>query len=89
MAVDDRSQSGGGTAAKAVHYEAAGGYLLSGLIIFGALGLVLDRWSGTNFLTPVGLVLGMLLGGYLVYVRIVREPDGPVPVSPGQQGDRR
>jgi F0F1-type ATP synthase assembly protein I len=57
-----------------VAYEAAGGYLLSGLLIFGGIGLLLDRWLGTTAMTPVGIVVGFLLGGWLVYLRVVRAP---------------
>jgi ATP synthase protein I len=45
------------------------GYLLAGLLVYGGLGLVLDRWLGTTYLTLVGLLLGGGLGIYLVHVR--------------------
>ena len=57
-----------------VAYEAAGGYLLSGLLLFGGLGVLLDRWLDTSVMTPVGIVVGFLLGGWLVYLRVVRVP---------------
>ena len=44
-------------------------YLLSGLILWGGAGLLLDRWLGTTFF----VLIGMLVGGggalYLVYIR--------------------
>lgn len=89
MAAQERSDSGIKPATKAVHYESAGAYIVSGLIIFGLLGLALDRWSGHTFWTPIGLVVGVLAGGYLVYVRIVREPGGSTPASSGHEGDGR
>jgi hypothetical protein len=49
-----------------------GGYILAGLIIFGGLGLWMDRSFGLSFLTPLGLVLGAVLGSYLVYLRVFR-----------------
>ncbi len=57
-----------------VGVEAAGGYILAGLLIFGGLGMWLDRWLDVTALTPLGIVVGCLLGGYLVYLRFVRAP---------------
>jgi hypothetical protein len=51
-----------------------GGYILSGLIVFGGLGMWLDHVLGLSVLTPLGLVLGAIAGGYLVYVKVVRVP---------------
>jgi ATP synthase protein I len=48
------------------------GYLLAGLLVYGGLGLLLDRWLGTEFFTLLGLVLGGGLGIYLVHVRYGR-----------------
>lgn len=44
-------------------------YLLTGLIVWGGGGWLLDRWLGTTYL----VLLGMLIGGgsslYLIYLR--------------------
>jgi F0F1-type ATP synthase assembly protein I len=45
------------------------GYLVSGLVVWAGLGALADHWLGTSFLLPIGLVLGMALGLYLVWVR--------------------
>ena len=45
------------------------GSLLSGLILFGGLGWLLDQWWGTRVMTPVGALLGMALGIYAVVMR--------------------
>lgn len=50
------------------------GYVPAGVLIWGGLGLLLDRWLDLSFLTPLGLVLGWVLGSYLTYVRVVRVP---------------
>lgn len=50
------------------------GYLPAGIVIWGGLGMLLDRWLGTEFLTPVGLVIGSVLAMYLVYLYFVRGP---------------
>ena len=49
------------------------GYLLSGLIFWGAVGYAADRWLGTSYLTLVGLLVGMGVAIYLVWLRFGRE----------------
>lgn len=44
-------------------------YLLSGPLLYGGAGLLLDRWLGTPFLLPVGIVVGMALSVYLIWFR--------------------
>jgi len=58
----------------AVGVEGAGGYILAGLLVFGGIGVWLDRTLDMAVMTPVGIVVGCLLGGYLVYLRVVRPP---------------
>lgn len=48
------------------------GYLLAGPLGFGALGWLLDLWLGTAFLLPVGVMLGMVLSMYTIWVRYGR-----------------
>ena len=36
--------------------------------------MALDRWLGLTAMTPIGIVVGGLLGGYLIYLRFVRTP---------------
>lgn len=47
-------------------------YLLAGPAGFGVLGWVLDRVLDTEFLLPVGVVLGMVLSMYVIWVRYGR-----------------
>lgn len=44
-------------------------YLLSGPLVYGGLGWLADRWLGTSFLLPGGLVAGMALSLYLIWFR--------------------
>jgi len=44
-------------------------YLLSGPLLYGGLGWLLDRWLGTSFLLPVGIIGGMVLSLYLIWFR--------------------
>ena len=54
-------------------------YLITGPLLYGGLGWLLDEWLGTQFLVAVGIVGGMMLSIYVVYVRYgTREPSpGP------------
>ncbi|MEU8802739.1 AtpZ/AtpI family protein, partial [Spirillospora sp. NPDC048819] len=47
-------------------------YLLSGMIIWGGVGWLLSEWTGQTWLTLVGVVLGVGLAIYLVYVKYGR-----------------
>ena len=44
-------------------------YLLSGMAVYGGAGWLLDRWLGTGFLLPVGLLGGAGAALYLIWVR--------------------
>ncbi|MFB9533726.1 AtpZ/AtpI family protein [Nonomuraea roseola] len=42
-------------------------YLLSGMVLYGGAGWLLDRWLDTSAFFPIGVVLGTVLAVYLVY----------------------
>lgn len=44
-------------------------YMLSGPLIYGGLGALLDHWLGTTWLVGVGIVGGMALSLYLIWFR--------------------
>jgi ATP synthase protein I len=44
-------------------------YLLSGVLGFGLPAWLLDRWLGTGWLTPVGLLAGMALALTTIWFR--------------------
>ena len=46
------------------------GYLLSGMLIWGGAGWLVDRWLGTSFAVLVGLLFGVGLAFYLIFVRL-------------------
>lgn len=48
-------------------------YLLAGPITFGALGWLGDRLLHTAFLLPLGALLGVVLGLYIVWLRYGRD----------------
>lgn len=43
--------------------------LLAGLVLYGGLGWVLDRWLGTRHWVGIGIVAGALLGLVWVYLQ--------------------
>jgi F0F1-type ATP synthase assembly protein I len=45
------------------------GTMLSGIVVWGGVGLLLDRWWETNFLALVGTILGLTVAIYLVVVK--------------------
>ena len=58
--------------------------LISGFVIFGGIGWLLDQWWGTRLMTPIGLVVGMALGIYAVVMQF-----GGPRVRNGTTGKRR
>ena len=51
--------------------------MLSGPAVWGFIGYLIDRWAGTEkVFTAVGMVLGAIGAGYIVYLRFGKEPAG-------------
>lgn len=44
-------------------------YLITGPAVFGGLGTLLDRWLGTGFLVLIGLLAGMAMSLYIIWLR--------------------
>jgi len=51
--------------------------MLSGIIVWGGVGLLLDRWWETRFLALVGTLLGLTVAIYLVVVKYGAVPPPP------------
>ena len=50
------------------------GTLLGGILVWGGLGYLVDRWIGLEYLfLPIGMVVGIAGSIYVVYVRYGRE----------------
>lgn len=47
-------------------------YLIGGVVVYGGIGFGLDRWLGTPFFLPVGIVLGAGLTILLLHFRYGR-----------------
>ncbi|MFI7589669.1 hypothetical protein ACIB24_21585 [Spongisporangium articulatum] len=84
---DDTSRNG--STAEASHAEVRAGwtvlsYLISGPMLYGGLGWLLDRWLGTQVFTPVGLVGGMALALYVIVKRYVSPPPSDPTAGDGE-----
>jgi F0F1-type ATP synthase assembly protein I len=67
--------------------------MLSGIIVWGGVGWLLDRWWGTHFVTLIGAILGLTVAIYLVVVKYgaVDPPPGgrrSTRTTPGRQHGR-
>ncbi len=45
------------------------GLLLSGVLAWGGIGWLVDRWAGTKLFLPIGIVVGAIGSFYLIYKR--------------------
>ena len=64
---DDDGWKGMGTA------WAITGTLVSGMLTWGGVGFLIDRWLDLRFFLPVGMVVGMGASIYVVYRRYGRD----------------
>ena len=65
--------------------------MLSGIIVWGGVGWLLDRWWETRFLTLVGVILGLTVAIYLVVVKygaVEPPPAGRRPTGTTRGGQR-
>lgn len=51
------------------------GRIGGGVIVYGGIGYLLDRWWGTSFIVAIGVVFGAALGIYTVYASLRDTPD--------------
>ncbi len=45
------------------------GYLVAGVLLYGAIGWGLDRWWGTSFVVVIGILFGAGLGTFQTWAR--------------------
>jgi F0F1-type ATP synthase assembly protein I len=43
--------------------------MISGIVVWGGVGMALDRWWGTQFVALIGVLLGLTVAIYLVVVK--------------------
>jgi len=66
--------------------------MLSGIIVWGGVGWLLDRWWETKFLALVGAIFGLTVAIYLVVVKygaVDPPPAGRTPTSTSPARRRR
>ncbi|NUP49850.1 MAG: AtpZ/AtpI family protein [Catenulispora sp.] len=62
-----KSERGGKTEKKVDPYSITG-YLLSGMVLYGGLGWLIDKWAGTSSVfAPIGVVFGLAAGLFLTF----------------------
>ena len=69
------------------------GTMLSGIIVWGGVGWLLDRWLETRFFILVGTILGLTVAIYLIVVKygaVAQPPAGrrPSRTTAGRQPRR-
>lgn len=69
----------------------AGSTMFAGLLLYGGIGWLLDRWLGTGWLLPVGILLGAGLSFWTLWLRygVVRRdppPQEPEQADPAENG---
>lgn len=47
--------------------------MIGGPLLYGLIGHVVDRAAGVSFGVPVGIVVGFVLSGYIIYLRYGRD----------------
>lgn len=52
-------------------------YIAAGLLFYGGLGWLGDKYLGTAFLLPLGLIIGLVLSMYAIIKRFNKVPDKP------------
>ncbi len=45
------------------------GYLVAGVLVYGAIGFGLDLWWGTDFMVAIGILVGAGLGLFMTWAR--------------------
>ncbi|MEA5155224.1 hypothetical protein [Raineyella sp.] len=56
-------------------------YLASGLILYGGLGWLGDKFLGTSFLLPLGLIIGLVLAMFMIIRRYNHDPGDKPPTK--------
>jgi len=47
-------------------------YLIGGMVLYGAIGWLVGRWTNLPLLFPVGMIVGLALGVALIIFRVTR-----------------
>ena len=70
---DGHTQQPGPESPRPIDPMALISYLITGMLVYGGIGWLLDRWLGFDSLfLPIGVVFGVAAGGYLGYMRFLK-----------------
>lgn len=58
---------------------AAFGYLVAGVAFYGFVGWALGRWLNAPYLTPLGILVGVAFGMYLVFNQYLKSVPADAP----------
>jgi F0F1-type ATP synthase assembly protein I len=61
------------------------GYIVSGVLVYGVIGALVDHWLGTTFIVAIGILLGAGFGIYMTWARF-NKPGGAQP--PDEKRDK-
>ena len=62
------------------------GYIVAGVLFYGAVGYGLDRWLGTSLLVVLGILAGAGLGIYMTFKRFTIPADAPAGAPAARSG---
>ncbi|WP_194919104.1 AtpZ/AtpI family protein [Catenulispora rubra] len=71
MSSTHKTKTPTGKPEKKVDPQAITGYLLGGMVLYGGLGWLIDKWAGTsNVFAPIGVIFGLAAGLYLTFRQV-------------------
>ena len=71
MSSTHKTKNPTGKSEKKVDPYSISGYLLAGMVLYGGLGWLIDKWAGTsNVFTPIGVIFGLAAALYLTFRQV-------------------
>ncbi|MBS2534673.1 AtpZ/AtpI family protein [Catenulispora sp. NF23] len=71
MSSTHKTKSPTGKPQKKVDPASISGYLLAGMVLYGGLGWLVDKWAGTsNVFAPIGVIFGLAAGLFLTFRQV-------------------
>jgi ATP synthase protein I len=71
MSSTHKTKTPTGKPEKKVDPYSISGYLLAGMVLYGGLGWLIDKWAGTsNVFAPIGVIFGLAAALYLTFRQV-------------------
>lgn len=71
MSSTHKTKTPTGKSEKKVDPYSISGYLLAGMVLYGGLGWLIDKWAGTsNVFAPIGVVFGLAAALFLTFRQV-------------------